>query len=127
MGRPRLTPTPSVTPERASRFARLIRLVGKTPRERTLLLDKLDVDLRGFYRDVRVLRDLSIDIKNSGSLYFLNEGADEARAKLPCPDPQLTVAELQVVAKGNTEAHRKLKRLLETILGSTASNGNSKR
>lgn len=128
MGRPRTESTPSVTPERATRFARLIKLISKTSRERDALLDKLDVDLRGFYRDVRTLRGLSIDIKNRGSVYFLGEDADDARAKLPCPDPQLTVAELRMLTRGTTDAHRKMKRLLESIVGSAAaSNGFHKR
>ena len=121
MGRPRTESTPSVTPERATRFAKLIRSIARVPRERDELLKKLHVDLRGFYRDVQTLRALSIDIKNRGSVYFLGEDADEARAKLPCPDPQLTVAELRTLARGTTDAHRKLKRLLETIVGSAAS------
>jgi hypothetical protein len=128
MGRTRIESTLSVTPERAARLARLIRLIAKAPRSRLLLLDKLDVDLRGFYRDVKMLRELDVRITNRGDLYSLAEEANEARAKLRCPDPLLTIGELAVLARGTTDTHRKLKRLLESIVGTVAaSNGYHKR
>jgi predicted DNA-binding transcriptional regulator YafY len=127
MGRPR-SESSSVTPERASRLAKFVKLIAKTPRSRSVLLDKLDIDLRGFYRDVKTLRALRVGVSNRGDQYQLDEDLDDARGKLPCPDPQLTLAELKQLTKGTTDAHKKLRKLLENIVGSAAAaNGYHKR
>lgn len=110
-------PTTSVTVERAARLSRLLKLIAKTARPREVLLGKLNLDVRGFYRDLKTLRDRGIAVTAAGDSYRLHEDLDDARAKLPCPDPMLSVSELRVLAKGNTDAHRKLRRLLDTLVG----------
>ena len=46
------------------------------------------------------------------SRYHLDGDLDEARARLPFPDPLLTVGEARQLAKGRTAAHRWLQQLL---------------
>lgn len=110
-------PAASVTVERAARLSRLLKLIARTARPREVLLDKLHLDVRGFYRDLKTLRDRGIVVAAEGDAYRLQEDLDDARDKLPCPDPLLSVAELRVLAKGNTDAHRKLRRLLDSLVG----------
>lgn len=112
-------PATSVTLERAVRLSRLLKLIARSARSRDVLLDRLDLDVRGFYRDLKTLRDRGIAVRVEGDSYRLLEDLDEARAKLPSPDPLLSVAELRVLAKGNTEAHRKLRKLLDALVGPT--------
>lgn len=114
----------SYTLERATRLAKLIKLISKTPRSRAELLDKLGVEVRGFYRDLKALRDRGIAYTATRDTYQLDEDLDEARDKLPSPDPQLSLAELKALSRGNTDAHKKLKKLLAAVVGSAAaSNG----
>lgn len=110
-------PATSVTVERATRLSRLLKLIAKTARPREVLLGKLGLDVRGFYRDLKTLRDRGIDVVVAGDEYKLGEELDQARAKLPCPDPLLSVADLRVLSKGHTDAHRKLRRLLDSLVG----------
>ena len=116
------TATP-VTLERAARLSRLLQLIARTPRPRVALLGKLRLDVRGFYRDLKTLRDRGIEVTVAGDSYRLADDLDAARAKLPCPDPLLNVAELRVLSKGSSEAHRKLRKLLDALGGSGGTNG----
>ena len=114
----------SVTLERATRLAKLLKLIAKTARPRAELLDRLGIDVRGFYRDLKTLRDRGIGYTAGRDSYKLTDDLDEARDKLPAPDPQLSLAELKALARGNTDAHKKLKKLLAAVVGTAAaSNG----
>lgn len=125
MGRPKAEPpTTSVTLERAIRLGKLLKSIAKTARTRAELMAKLKVDLRGFYRDVKTIRSLGISVSSDRDLYRLTDDLNEARGKLPCPDPLLTVAELRAVSKGTTDTHKKLRRLLDAVAGpSFSANG----
>ena len=116
---PRKAPAPatSVTPERAARLSKLLDLLSATGKPRQVLLSKLDLDLRGFYRDLKTLRERGIEVRVGRDIYRLDGELDQARAKLPCPDPNLSLAELEQLSKGRTEAHRKLQKLLQMVVG----------
>jgi hypothetical protein len=49
--------------------------------------------------------------------YALTEPAGEAIARLPFPDPRLTLGEARQLAKGRSAAHRKLQELIRRITG----------
>jgi hypothetical protein len=113
----------SFTLDRVARFARILRLIERAPRDRDDIMKVLALHRRAFYRDISALRELNIDIRNDGNRFFLGENVAVARAKLPCPDPQLTMAELAELARGTSALHRKLKKLLVAVVGSaTAAN-----
>jgi hypothetical protein len=113
-----------VTHERAVRLAKFLKYISRTARTREEILAKLHIDLRCFYRDVKILRDREITIVNHGATYRLIDELEEARGKLPCPDPGLSIAELRQLAVGNSPPQRKLRRHLESIVGSLpSSNG----
>jgi hypothetical protein len=48
--------------------------------------------------------------------YTLVGGVKEAIARLPFPDPHLTLGEARELAKGRTPAHRKLKSQVNRIV-----------
>ncbi len=113
-------PATAVTLERASRLAKLLKLISKTARPRDVLLAKLRLDVRGFYRDVKALRDRGVILSVDGHEYLLAEDLDDARGKLIAPDPLLTVADLRALGKGHTDAHKKLRRLYDALVGGAA-------
>ena len=122
-----MAPIPSalatVTRDRAARVAKFLKLLAGTAKTRTALMAKLKTDQRAFYRDLRFLRSLGIDVTAAGDKYLLDGPLESARAKLPCPDPGLTMAEAAQLSRGSSEGHRKLKRMVESINGSEAPAG----
>ena len=118
--------TATVTRDRAARLAKFLKLLSGTAKTRSVLMVKLKTDQRAFYRDLRFLRSLGIEVSAAGDKYVLDVPLDSARAKLPCPDPGLTMAEAAALSRGNSEAHRKLKRMVESVNGvETAAGGSS--
>jgi len=112
------TTSPLLTAERATRLCRLVSLLGEGSYTRATLLRRLKLDMRGFYRDMQLLRDLGIEPSLVEGRYVLAGGAEAAYTRLPLPDPQLTVAEAMQLGKGRTAAHQKLKTFLSQILPS---------
>lgn len=109
--------TPSITTQRARRLFRLLTLLSDHASLRTVITRQLKLDIRGFYRDLELLRSLGINITVSGKRYQLQGSLNDALAKLPFPDPGLNIQDAMNLAKGNTEAHRRLKQRLDAIIG----------
>lgn len=107
----------AVTADRAARLYRLLRLLATGPQTRALLMKRLKLDVRGFYRDLEMLRSSGIDLPLANHRYCLSEDVEDAIARLPFPDPHLTLAEAKQLAKGRTNAHRKLKEQITLIVG----------
>jgi hypothetical protein len=74
------------------------------------------LDIRGFYRDLELLRAADIDVPLHEERYALIGTAKGAISRLPFPDPHLTLGEAQELAKGRTPAHRKLKSQVNRIV-----------
>jgi hypothetical protein len=91
-------------------------MVGARKLTRTVLLQRLKLDVRGFYRDVKLLREVGIVVTLRQGKYVLEGEADEAIERLPFPDPHLTLGEARQLARGRSAIHRKLKGLLDQIL-----------
>jgi predicted DNA-binding transcriptional regulator YafY len=106
-----------VTAERAARLYKLLQLLGTGPQSRETLIGELSLDVRGFYRDLEVLRAAGIPVALRNRNYVLEETAAKAVVKLPFPDPRLTLGEAQLLARGRTASHRKLKQQLDQITG----------
>jgi predicted DNA-binding transcriptional regulator YafY len=106
----------TVTAERAARLYKLLQLLGTGPQSREALIRHLGLDVRGFYRDLEVLRGAGISVELQNRQYVLKEAAAKAVVKLPFPDPHVTLGEAQQLAKGRTAAHRKLKQQLDQIM-----------
>ncbi len=114
--KPAPTPATVVTAERAGRLYHLLTLLGQGPQTRAVLMRRLRLGIRGFYRDLEVLREVGIAVSVEKRRYTLAGDVDEAIDSLPFPDPGLTLGEARQLARGRTRAHRKLKRLIEQIV-----------
>ncbi len=120
MSKKRTMPSPStkaVTVERAARLYRLLNLLGTEPRTRSVILQRLRIDIRTFYRDLELLRDCGIEVELIGRKYTLVSKAKQLVDALPLPDPGLTLGEAKIVSKGRTAAHTKLRKLVKQITG----------
>ena len=107
----------AISARRAARLYRLLRLLRDGPRARDVLLARLNVDVRGFYRDLEKLRRLGLSLNPYGQQYRLESSFEHAIARLPFPDPKLNLLEAIRLSRGKTAAHRKLQRLIATITG----------
>src|SRR4051794_22598760 len=104
------TSTPQgVTAERAARLYHLLKLLGAGPQTRTLLMRRLHLNMRGFYRAWEVLHKAGTPSQLKNRRYVLQGDLDQAIALLPLPDPHLSLGEATQLAKGRSRAHRKLK------------------
>jgi predicted DNA-binding transcriptional regulator YafY len=108
--------TQAVTEQRAARLCKLLRLLGQGPQTRAMLMRRLRLDVRGFYRDLELLRAAGISVVLEKRRYRLEDDVDEAIARLPFPDPHLTLGEAAQLARGRTKLHRKLKEQIAAIL-----------
>jgi hypothetical protein len=106
-----------ITPARAARLYRLLKLLKSRQQARGFLARTLKVDLRGFYRDLRTLRELGVRITATEHEYRLAQRFDHAVSLLPFPDPRLNLQEAIKLSRGKTPAHRKLKRQIRAIVG----------
>jgi hypothetical protein len=104
---------PVVTAERFGRLYRLVQFLAAGPRTRERLTRHLRLDVRGFYRDLELLRSAGISVTLTEGRYELGGPAEEALARLPFPDPRLTLGEAQQLARGRTGAHQYLKGQIE--------------
>jgi hypothetical protein len=121
MARKRTSPTApqskTVTADRAARLYRLLKLLGTGSQSRQTIIRRLRLDVRGFYRDLELLRAAEIDVALVDGRYRLSGRASDAIARLPFPDPRLTLGEATQLSKGRSAAHRKLKAQLAEIVG----------
>ena len=104
-----------VTPERAGRLFRLLTLLGGGPQSRKTLTRRLRLGVRGFYRDLEVLREVGIPVILLNGKYALAEDAGRAIERLPFPDPGLTLGEARQLARGRNDAHKKIRKQLDKI------------
>jgi hypothetical protein len=109
-------PARSVSAERAARLYRLLQLLGTGPQTRAVIARRLRLDVRGFYRDLEVLRAAGIAVPLRNRRYTLEGSVANATSHLPFPDPRLTLGEAAQLAKGRTSAHRKLKEQIALIV-----------
>src|SRR5262245_3274277 len=99
----------AVTARRAPRLVKLLTLLAEADRSRSFLAKKLRLDLRGFYRDLDLLRGYRVPIHLVEHNYRLAEPLTAALGRLPLPDPQLSLREAIQLTKGRTGAHKKLR------------------
>jgi hypothetical protein len=97
----------------------MLQLLDAGPQTRTTLTRQLRLDVRGFYRDLELLRSAGIAVTLRERRYTLDEDVDDAIARLPFPDPHLTLGEARQLAKGRGAAHRKLQAQIKEILPGT--------
>jgi hypothetical protein len=106
----------AVTPERAARLYRLLKILGNGPQSRQALVRRLRIDIRGFYRDLELLRAAEIHVPLVERKYRLRDPLKVAIARLPFPDPRLSLGEAITLARGRTAIHRRIRSLITRIL-----------
>lgn len=106
---------PAVTSERFRRLLKLVQYLGESPRTREQILAHLDLDIRGFYRDLELLRAVDIKVTLDKGNYHLSESLDEVTPRLPFPDPRLTLGEIRQLAKGRTKLHTHLQEQIDQL------------
>jgi predicted DNA-binding transcriptional regulator YafY len=112
--------TRAVTTERTARLYRLLQLLASGPQSRASLIRQLRCDVRSFYRDLKLLREIGFAVPLQEQRYRLDGELTEAvAARMPFPDPDLTLAEAQQLARGNGAAQRKLREQINRILPAT--------
>jgi hypothetical protein len=112
---PKAEPRAAVTAERFTRLHRLLGFLTAGPQTRARLTRSLKLDVRGFYRDLELLRKAGITITLTEGRYALAGDVDAALVRLPFPDPHLTLGEARQLARGRTAAHRKLHEQIERL------------
>ena len=129
MARKKAGPAPAaLTAQRAARLYKLLTLLGDGPQTRRLLLTRLKLDVRGFYRDLETLRRFGIEVgPGLDTRYALTGAVDDALSRLPFPDPGLNVRDALQLANGSTAAHRRLKQRVNSFLNGPRAGPNKPR
>jgi predicted DNA-binding transcriptional regulator YafY len=104
-----------VSATRSARLYRLIALFRNGPKTRDQLARALRLDMRGFYRDLKMLRELGVRIDSRGHRYLLGQSFERAISRLPFPDPRLSLHDAIQLAEGRTAAHQKLRKQIQKI------------
>jgi DNA binding protein with HTH domain len=107
---------PAVTPERFARLYLLVQILANSSKTRDFLARRLSVDIRGFYRDLDLLRKAGVPITLADSRYGLAETLEDALSRIPFPDPHLTLGDARLLAKGRTKSHQQLKAQIDQII-----------
>lgn len=115
-GKPAAEERPAVTAERFTRLYRMLQILAGGPQTRDRLARQLGLDVRGFYRDLELLRSVGIHLTLNDGRYRLEEDLARAVTRLPFPDPHLTFGEVLQLAKGRSAAHRQLEERLRELL-----------
>jgi predicted DNA-binding transcriptional regulator YafY len=105
-----------VTPERFVRLYRMVKLLAGGAQTREGLARRLRLDVRGFYRDLDLLRSSGVTVALSSGRYTLEQKTDDALALLPFPDPRLTLGAAKSLAKGRSPVHRALAETIAQIV-----------
>jgi hypothetical protein len=104
-----------VTLERAARLYRLLNMLGRGPQTRATMIRRLHLGMRGYYRDLVILRTVGVIVELSDGKYHLRDELAPALERLPFPDPSLNLGEARQLAKGRSRAHKKIREQLEKI------------
>jgi predicted DNA-binding transcriptional regulator YafY len=109
-------PAATVTVDRFVRLYRMVKLLASGPQTRETMMRRLRLDVRGFYRDLDLLRSCGVSIALATGRYTLEQDAKDALALLPFPHPRLTLGAAQTLAKGHSPAHRALAETIARIV-----------
>ena len=108
----------SVTTERFVRLYRMVTLLAGSPQTREALTRRLRLDVRGFYRDLDLLRSSGVAVTLAQGRYTLEQDVEDARSLLPFPDPHLTLGAARTLAKGRGAAQRSLAEAITRVVPS---------
>ena len=113
-------PIPDLTPDRANRLCKMLLALGHGPQAKDTLVKKLKVEERGFFRDLRLIRQLGINVASNGRGYVLAVSLDDAFQKLAVPDLKISLRDALELSHGHSPAQRRVRRKLESLIGPVA-------
>jgi hypothetical protein len=111
----------AVTADRVARLYRLVSILSGRPVPRLVLLRRIGMNQRSFYRDIEFLRSIGIGVVAAESRYALELDFDAALARLPFPDPYLTLGQAILLARGKSSAHKAMQKRVKAITDDRAS------
>jgi hypothetical protein len=91
-------------------------ILNDGPQTRAAITRRLRLGIRGFYRDLEVLRGVGINVDLRGGRYVFTEDIKKTIDLLPFPDPGLNLGEAKQLSKGRSAAHRKLREQIAHIV-----------
>lgn len=106
----------AVTAERFARLVRLVRALTNKGQSRQQITKHLGLDVRGFYRDLELLRSAGIVVVLTEGIYTLKEDVEEVLARLPFPDPHLSLGDVQQLSRGRSRVHQQLQERIAKLL-----------
>jgi hypothetical protein len=109
------TPVHNITLERAARLFQLVSILGRGAQTRAGLIRALHLNVRGFYRDLEMLRLSGIAVSLDKGQYLLAGKLAVAIERLPFPDPGLTLGEARQLSRGSSRVHRKFRAQIARI------------
>jgi predicted DNA-binding transcriptional regulator YafY len=111
---------PSMTPDRARRLVRFLMAIRGRLITKDALATRLDIDDRGFYRDLRTLRGFGIVIEQQDGRYRLDMPFESALRHVPAPEIKLSLRDMIDLSRGSTSTHRRFRASLRAIVGTAA-------
>lgn len=109
------TQVSGVSLDRAKRLFVLLKHLGQGSSTRPAILKKLKIDIRTFYRDLELLREVGIQVMLENQKYQLNGNWQNLAEQLPFPDPGLSLGDARVLSKGKTNVHQKFRAVIQQI------------
>src|SRR3954451_10356702 len=105
--------SPVLTPDRATRLCKMLVALGHGPQPKQILVKKLKVEERGFFRDLRLMRQLGIHVASNNRGYVLASSLNDAVRRLPVTGLQISLADAVEISHGHLPSQRRLRRQLE--------------
>jgi predicted DNA-binding transcriptional regulator YafY len=93
-----------------------VKIIGHASQNRETLARRLGVDIRGFYRDLDLLRKAGVSVTLRDGRYSLADNVLQAVDRLPFPDPHLTLGDARLLAKGRAKTHQQLKAQIKQFI-----------
>jgi hypothetical protein len=94
----------------------MVKMLSGASQTRETMTRRLRLDVRGFYRDLDLLRSSGVSIALTSGRYSLEQDVGDALALLPFPDPRLTLGAAQTLAKGRSPVHRALAQTIAHVI-----------
>ena len=87
-----------ITHPRLTRLHRLAMELTKGPVDKFTMIQRLEINLRTFYRDLIALEELGLNVVRSRAGFSLLQPIDEVEKRLPFPTPNLNLSEARTLA-----------------------------
>lgn len=108
-----------MTNRRMTRLHRLAYELVHGPIDKSVLVERLEINLRTFYRDLISLEELGLNVVRSRSGFSLIQPIDEVEKRLPFPPPSLNLAEARSLAATTLPIAGRIEEKLIKLTGSS--------